>query len=181
MDLSTPITNTYYLGDINIEFVKRYTKEYNTNVPNNYHNFERLDSTNGSYRPVEFTRKDPIGYIKQKNKDIWLFGDDKPYFKGLSFKDTRILFPVERPLVVWFKYTSEISFIVLKYVGTGQDHVIAHQDKMADNVVYLYFDNKNQNLIWNNDIKKATVFFFDKVKWNELQWIRLYEVDKLIK
>jgi hypothetical protein len=165
--------NTYKMDDLFIEFPKSYKKEYNEMQPNVSYSFNFLYGTNDIYPMVEFRRKDSMGYIKMKNKDLWFNDDEK---KGVYFDIIQCgEFSYNQPKVIWFQYPRESEVIIFKYLGYGLDSIIKERVRGITNVMYLSYkqDSKNVYLTWVPDIDDATKFIYDTIKWNELGWIKL--------
>ena len=191
---------SYNLKDLNIVFLKHYKKEYNEfriNIPYQfspfYHNnFQSIskDTTNliepaihddGVLPRVEFYRRDMLGYIKKKKEDLWLYdlpdghSNDKlgehSQFKRLQ----KGLFTTKDPLPVWFEYLKNNQFLVYKYQGRGLDKVAKNVVDRVDNVLYLYYEQKGNNIIikWLSDITLATRFTFETINWDDFGWIKL--------
>jgi hypothetical protein len=164
--------NRYFIGDLAIEFVKSYKKEYNEFLTNRLYNYSVVTDTDDIYQKVEFQRKDPNGYIKMKNNDKFLYGDNNNLlFNHIKYGD----FSQIQPLVVWFEYIRDREIIVYKYVGYNVESIIKKKYDNKSNILYLYYNQTNGkiNMYWVNNINDATKFYYDKVKWNQLGWIKL--------
>jgi hypothetical protein len=163
--------NHYNIKDIKIEFTKSYKKEYTNFSTTNKYDFSpiypneclKYVKTNipcGIYLPVEFTKRNLLGYIKMKNNDIWLY-DDK--FDNLTIDD--LTGYNKQPLVCWFEYIDNNKFLVYKYKNYGE-------------IYYLQYNDKNNSIIWSNSKQLATIFTFYVINWNDLSWIN-YEKNKI--
>lgn len=108
---------TYNINNIKIEFVKSFLKEYADNSTNTLYNYAPLINPNNKFLPVEFTRFDPIGYIKLKHRELWVYENDinNLYFHTLK----KGLFWWDAPNVIWFDYNTIDTFIVYKFKGYG--------------------------------------------------------------
>ena len=113
--------NSYHINDLNIEFLKGYKKEYNEIFTNQHYAYSPLLNTHGVYPVVEFSYKDPFGYIKKKDSNLWLHEIDG----NLLFDEIKPgLFSERQPLVVWFQYTREREFIVYKHLGYNVEALV---------------------------------------------------------
>lgn len=147
------------LNKLPIEFVKNYELEYNG--PSNY---ESVPNSNGTYLSVEFAHKVPVGYMKIKNKDLWLHEENGVLFFD-RIKDDKYGFGKRQPLVLWFDYLVYGGMRVYKFTGSGIEGVIDKQYKSLKNMAYLHYnDNK---IRWANSISEATIFIYDAVQWHE--------------
>jgi len=161
---------TYNVNSIGIEFLKDYKIEPNkfqTYGP--YPIYENI----GTYPIVEFRRKDPLGYIKLRNTKLWLHGDVN---KGNTYFDVIRMgsYNWRQPLVCWFNYLTESSFVVYVLLGYGQDSITQRMCDRYSNSMYLIYSPQGPNIIsWSNDMNQATVFVFDPIPWSDFSWIKL--------
>lgn len=167
-------TNTYAIKDLNIEFMIGFKKEHNEFLINRLYNYQPLENTNGAYPIVEFERKYPNGYIKLKGKDLWLYEkDNKPYFDLIKCGD----FAEKQPMVIWFEYVREREVIVYKLLGYNVESVMKKTYEKLKNQSYMNYKQIGDGIYinWVDDINKATKFSYDKIKWNEISWIKLHD------
>jgi hypothetical protein len=136
--------------DIHKEYLKLPATIYTPYKPiNNY-----LDK--GRYLLIEPRRKDHVGYVKVKGKDLWLYMiNGKLKFRN-KFYDTKG-FDYKQPLLVWLEYNREPTFLL--YISTGYgEHVIK----------YLKYEYKNNILKMSivNDVFDATTFSYQNYNWH---------------
>jgi len=169
-----PDPNTYFIDDLHIEFKKTYKKDYNEYSPNKLYSFMPLLNTNNIYLPVEFNRKNSVGYIKLKDRDLWLQDDDKKiYFDIIRFQD----FDYKQPKIIWFQYTREQELIIYKLLGYHIESTLKKDFDKLTNIAYLNYkqDNNKIYIKWVDDVNDATKFIYDKIKWSQMSWIKLYD------
>lgn len=169
--------NTVHIPDLKIEFLKDFNKEYNEIFINKTYSFAPLLNTNGVYPKVEFERKDPFGYIKLKNSNLWLHDENnRLFFDYIREGD----FTYRQPLVLWFQYVRERECILFKYLGYNVESTIKKKYDKLTNIAYLNYKEINGKTYvkWVDNINDATKFSYDKIKWNELGWIKLYDKPK---
>lgn len=166
--------NTYIVKDLKIEFMIGYKKEYNEFLTNRIYSYEPLLNTDGAYPIVEFERKYPNGYIKLKNRDLWLYEkDNKVYFDFIKCGD----FTDKQPMVIWFEYVREREVIIYKYLGYNVESVMKKTYDKLTNLAYMNYKQVDDKIYinWVDDINNATKFSYDKIKWNEISWIKLHD------
>ena len=169
-----PDPNTYFIDDLKIEFKKTYKKEYNEINSNRLYKFMPLYNTNNIYLPVEFSRKDTVGYIKLKDKELWFQDDGKNiYFDVIRFGD----YNYKQPKIIWFQYTREQELIVFKFLGSGVESILKKEYNGLTNMSYLNYsqDKDKVYMKWVDDVNDATKFIYDKIKWDQMSWIKLYD------
>lgn len=152
------------ISKLKIEFVKSYEKENNENNVNQFYDFSPLEDTDKVYPIVEFRRKDPLGYIKVKNTDLFLHGDNKlshvigdcPYIK--------------QPLVVWFQYLYERVFVVYRFYGYGLSNI--HKKINPQNFYYLNYKEDGYKIYvkWTKSLNEATKFQYPEIIWAQVRW-----------
>ena len=183
---------TFAIRDLKIEFVKHFLKvERNEFLTNRIYNYYPILDTDNTYPDVEFTKKDPIGYIKLKGKELWLHDENnnKVFFDHVRTKD----FYYRQPLVVWFEYIRERMVIVYRLTGYNVEKImkkiydpctnskylpgnpVCVQGTKLTNVSYLKYKEIGGQIYieWVDDPNQATKFVYDAVKWNEFGWIKL--------
>ena len=167
--------NTVHVETAKVEFMRDYILEYNEVFPNKGYSYEPLLNTNGVFPKVEFTRKDPLGYMKIKGANLWLHENGKLYFDYIRQSD----FYYRQPLVLWFEYVRERECIAYRYRGYGVEKVMKKIYDNQTNVLYINYKEENGRIVvkWVEDRGDATKFVFDKIKWNELGWIKLHDKD----
>ena len=168
--------NTYAIKDLNIEFMIGFKKDYNEFLTNKLYNYQPLVDTDGAYPKVEFERKYPMGYIKLKNRDLWLHEKDNNVFFDVIKCD---VFTEKQPMVIWFEYVREREVIAYKYLGHGIESIIKKTYDKLTNISYLNYKQVGDQIYinWVNNINDATKFSYDKIKWNEFSWIKLHGKD----
>ncbi len=160
---------SYKVKDLKIEFFKYFFKQYNTFYTNELYDHYPIPGTDGTYLPVQFSKGDPLTYIKIKNRNLWLFGDPntgKLYFDYLKCGD----FGYKQPLVLWLYYITRNKFILFGYTGYGLDHVSPHFYMNSNNVVYVNYSQiaNSIRLNWTKDRNSATIFQFDIIQTGDL-------------
>lgn len=166
--------NTYFIDDLHIEFKKTYKKEFNEAYANKSYSFRPLLNTNDIYLPVEFNRRDTVGFIKLKGEELWFQDDGKKlYFDIIRYED----YSFKQPKIIWFQYTREQELIIFKYLGYNVESILKKEYEKQTNMAYLNYkqDNNKVYMKWVRDVNDATKFLYDKIKWNELSWIKLYD------
>ena len=152
------IRNKYKIDEINIEFVKDFRKQYM--------------SMNNIHLPTEFSRKDPVTYIKIKGRDLWLYEKNQQlYFNKI---ESNLFYKYRQPYVLWINYLGNNTFILYKQLGYGLNNVIGHIYDRNTNVIYMNYTQHNNTISirWTNDIRFATRFVYDIITWNDFSWIR---------
>lgn len=173
---ASPDKNTYNIDDLNIDFLIGFKKEYNEFSLNRFYDYRPLDNTYGVYPKVEFDRKYPMGYIKMKDKDLWLYEkNNKLYFDLITCGD----FTEEPPLVVWFDYPKEGQVVVFKYLGYGLESIIKRTTDKITNLIYMNYTQNGNNvrINWVNNVNDATKFVYKQIRWNDMTWIKLHNKD----
>ncbi|MCJ7637938.1 MAG: hypothetical protein MUO21_10655 [Nitrososphaeraceae archaeon] len=149
-----------------VEFVKDYKLEYN-----NSSNYAQVPNSNGTYLPVEFQHRVPVGYMKVKGKDLWLHEDDHSnlfFDKIRNAKHMMYNYEKRQPVVLWFDYLVYGGFRVFKFTGSGPnwiEGVIDRQYRSTKNMAYLTYENNK--ISWTRNVSEAIIFIYDKVEWNE--------------
>ena len=169
--------NSYHINDLKIIFLKDFKKEYNEIFTNIYYPFSPLLNTNDVYPVTEFERKDPTSYIKLKDKDEWLHEIDNALFFD-EIKDG--LYTKRQPLVLWLEYVREREFIVYKLLGYNVEGVVKKKYDKQENIAYLHYKQVGNKIFitWTPNVNDATKFHYNKIKWNEISWIKLYDREK---
>jgi hypothetical protein len=169
--------NSYHINDLNIEFLKGYKKEYNEIFTNKNYRYAPLLNTHNVYPVVEFSYKDPNGYIKKKDSDLWLHEIDG----NLLFDHLKPgLFTTRQPLVLWFQYTREREFIVYKLLGYNVEALVKKTYDHQQNIAYLNYRQDGDKIFmrWTRNVNAASKWRYDKIKWNEIGWIKLQSKQK---
>jgi hypothetical protein len=176
--------NHVIINDLKIEFKKHYIREFNDFQTNKHYNYSPVFGTSyeekGTLPQVEFYRKDALGYIKMKNQDKWLYEKNN----NLIFTDLHCgTFDYQQPLVVWFEYVREREVIIFKRSGYNVEKVMTKIWENVSNLSYLHYnqDGGNVQMKWVDNRNDATKFYYDKVKWNEISWIKLRDPTSLPK
>jgi hypothetical protein len=181
--MSDNVFNIYYaindkdihnIKNIRIEFVKNFVVENNEMPANKVYNYSPLPNTTNAYLPVEFWRKDMLGYMKIRNKNIWLYEKHGSlYFDRLSEGS----FYYQQPLVLWFDYIRDSKFVAYKYVGSNLDALMKHTYNRVNNVQYIKYQEADGDIFvsWVSDINQATKFIVNRLDWSEQGWMKLYD------
>jgi len=172
--------STYQVQNINIEFLKDYNKESNSIQNNKYYNFQLLENNQDTYQPVEFTKKDPLGYLKIKNYDLWLYENDKSgYIDYIHYG----YYSTIQPLVLWFDYIQETQFLVYKIIGYGIEHIMKTTYDKSSNVLYLNYEEINNKIYikWVIDKNLATKFIYKIINLQDLEFINKKKIDVIKK
>jgi hypothetical protein len=165
---------SYNIQTIEVEFVKDYKKECNQFFLNQVYNFYPLYADTNIYLPNQFDKNETVGYMKLKNKDLFLY--ENPKTKQLYFDKIRMGdYTYQQPLVLWFGYINENTFVIYKHLGYSLDSVAIHIYNHVSNAVYLNYveDNGTIRLKWVPNTKLATKFTFSVPIWSEFSWIKL--------
>lgn len=169
--------NTYHINDIKIQFLKDYKKEYNEVLTSKSYQYAPLLNTSGIYQVVEFNYKDSNGYIKLKDKDMWLYEiDDNLFFDQIK----QGLYSVKQPLPIWFQYPREREFIVYKLLGYSVEAVVKKEYDYQYNIAYLHYKEINGKIFmkWTKNVNDATKFHFDTIKWADVSWFKLQDKER---
>jgi hypothetical protein len=163
--------NTYSVNDIQIEFVKDYKLQYNEIYTNMTYSYAPLLNTDGVYPVVEFTRKDPNGYIKLKGKDLFLHQRGDQLFFDI-IRDG--LFSARQPLVLFFEYVREGEFIIYTLAGPQLNALMKTVNDGVSNVKYLHYAEKNGKIFmnWQSNVNNATKMHYNRINWSEFGWIK---------
>lgn len=158
------IDTTTNTNNIKIEFVKSYYKEVNENNMNQLYDFYPLENTDKIYPLVEFRRKDPLGYIKVRNSNLFLYRDNK-----LIIIDGECPY-VKQPLVIWFNYLYERIFVVYRFYGQGLSNIYKKRD--PQNFYYLNYkeDGRKIYIKWTKSLDEATKFQYPEIIWSQIRW-----------
>lgn len=171
-----PDPNTIHIPSAQVEFLKNFTKEYNEIFINKTYSFSPLLNTNGVYPKVEFPRKDHFGYMKLKDSELWLHDENNRLFFDYIRKGD---FTKRQPLPLWFEYVRERECIAFKFLGHNVESTIKKKYDKFMNMAYLNYKEINGKIFlkWVENRNDATKFVYDKIKWNEFGWIKLYDKD----
>jgi hypothetical protein len=167
--------NAYIVDDLRIEFLKDFRKEYNQIQINKSYNFGPLLNTSDTYQPTEFSRKDPVTYIRIKGTDLWLYEKNQQlYFDKI---EPDLFYKYRQPYVIWIEYLGKNVFILYKLLGYGLNNIMGHIYDRNSNVVYMNYMQQDDkiNITWVDDFRFATRFVYDTLTWNDFGWIRLYD------
>lgn len=163
------IPNVYRVKDLAIEFVKDF-KTDNKHQVNVFNDYGPLLDTSDNYLPTEFSRRDPVTYIKIKGEDLWLYEKDQQlYFDRI---ESDLFYKYRQPYVLWLNYLGENTFILYKQLGYGLNNVMGHIYNRNSNVIYVNYTQHNGRISmrWTTDIRFATRFVYDFITWDQFDW-----------
>lgn len=177
--------NTYIIRDMPVQFLRSFEKEYNEIFTNQYYSYDRLLNTDGAYQLTEFVRKDPVTYIKMKDKDLWLYEDLNGIVDGdggagivtkLYFDKIQMgYFAKRQPLNLMIDYTREGEIVLYKLLGYNAERMYKTIYDGFTNVVYIKYeqDGEKLNFTWVKNVNQATKFLYDRFAWDDFGWIKL--------
>ena len=95
------------------------------------------------------------------------------YFDVIRFGD----YDYKQPKIIWFQYTREQELIVFKFLGSGVESILKKEYNGLTNMSYLNYsqDKDKVYMKWVDDVNDATKFIYDKIKWDQMSWIKLYD------
>lgn len=163
-------TNRYKLSDLKIEFRKSFLKSYNHIHANHIYNYGSVPNTNDILYPIEVNKYDATGYIKLKDKDLWLHTDDNNnFFFDIIRKQE---FYYRQPLVVWFLYNQPDEMVMYKYFGPGVAKVNAVTNSGLSNTMYINYKQTGDNIYmnWTNDVANATKIILGRTRLVDYTW-----------
>jgi hypothetical protein len=131
-------------------------------IYNFYPDYDQYDI----YQKVNFIKKDPLGYIKVKDADVWLYekrDDDgtsgKLYFNTLQ----KGLFSDTPPLVCWFSYAYQNVFFVYRPISYGFDGVLFMIYEVIDGRIHIK---------WTKNQDEVTYFKFDLIPLIDYNYVQ---------
>lgn len=173
MDSIDEFTDVEKLG---IEFIKSYEREHNEDNQNQFLDYSPLEGTDKMYPVVEFRRKDPIGYMKIKDQDLFLQTNGK----FTEIKENPVNRPPNcnqykvQPLVLWFEYLYERVFVIYRFSDFGLNGIRKRRNvrKQDQNYYYLQYSEGGGKiqLKWTEQLKDATKFRYGEIIWNQMHW-----------
>lgn len=105
---------------------------------------------------TEFHKKDPLTYIKHKDKDLWLY-DIEGKLKWAPLHCDKKGFTFKQPQPFWVEYLKEPTFFLYKIIGFGKTKKKYLSYKETD---------KGFQLVWKDYIYDARIFSFEP-GWNQ--------------
>jgi hypothetical protein len=147
------------INQVSIVLMRDYEKEFFDLPKNMYSDYAPVIELNTHrYKSILLEKKDPICYIKHKNKDLWVYEDKNKggfIFKPLQ-KDTVSFGKYIPPTVFYLEYIGEPIFFLYIPIAMGytQPRYISYND---DSVLFSY----------TTSASNATKFIFTEI---DLDW-----------